>query len=169
MKELLEYEKPSNVTEQIGTEIYPNSKKKNNEKTKSDGIIFNEIRSKNFRNTDKLEIITDEIAEILSNYKENLSLNSLTSLSDTAAKYLSKHNGIHLSLNGLTSLSDTAAGHLSKHSGNLLSLRGLTSLSEIAAEHLSEHEGFLDLAGLTSISKPIAETLSKHKGHVYLN
>jgi len=44
-------------------------------------------------------------------HSKSLLLNGLTSLSDTAAESLSKHEG-DLHLNGLTSLSDTAAEYL---------------------------------------------------------
>ena len=67
----------------------------------------------------------------------------LTLLSDAAAKHLSKHQG-YLDLSGLTKLSDTAAEHLSKHQGDL-ALWGLTTLSDTAAEHLSRYEGDLDV------------------------
>jgi len=44
-----------------------------------------------------------------------------------------------LYLNRLTTLSNTAAEHLSKHEGDLW-LHGLTTLSDNAAESLSKHE-----------------------------
>ena len=67
----------------------------------------------------------------------------MTTLSNTAAKSLSKLKLTELNLNGLTELSDAAAESLSKHKGDL-NLRGLTELSDKAAESFSEYEGEID-------------------------
>jgi len=90
-----------------------------------------------------------------------LTLNGLTSLSDTDAKHLREYKG-HLHLNGLTSLSDVAAESLSKHRGDHLSLDGLTSLSDAAAESISKHKGHISLSGLTSLSDAAAESLTRY-------
>ena len=78
------------------------------------------------------KVITKEIAEKF--LADPIPLDSLTefsSIEDTAAESLSKHEG-YLQLNGLTELSDAAAESLSKHQGDL-NLSGLTELSDAAA------------------------------------
>jgi predicted DNA-binding WGR domain protein len=82
--------------------------------------------------------------------KEDLILDGLTSLSDGAAKALSKCKG-KLYLSGLESLSDSAAEALSNCKGDL-SFSGLKSVGDGAAQSLSKHEGELNLGGLTSLS-----------------
>jgi len=82
--------------------------------------------------------------------KGELILDRLTSLSDGAAKALSKCKG-KLYLSGLESLSDSAAEALSNCKGDL-SFSGLKSLSDVAAEALSKHDGRLDFGNLTSLS-----------------
>jgi TPR repeat protein len=91
----------------------------------------------------------------------------MTSISDSVAESLSKHEGL-LYLNGLTSLSDAVAESLSKHEGGL-HLGGLTELSDAAAESLSKHEGDLYLNGLTSLSGAAAKSLSKHNGEIEID
>ena len=105
--------------------------------------------------------IEDTVAKSLSKHEVSLSLGGLKELSDAAAESLSKHKG-DIELNGLTSLSEAAAESLSKHEGRLY-LDGLTSLSDAAAESLSKHEN-LSLNALTSLSDAAAESLSKHEG-----
>jgi len=140
--------------------------------------------------------LSSVIGAILKNHKGTpLQLSGLTSLSDAAAKILSKHKGwIDLSgltilsdgpdhialveslskqgssicLGSLTELSDAAAESLSKHKDEL-QLPGLTSLSDAAAESLSNHEGkCLTLEGLTILSDAASESLSKYEGWLYL-
>ncbi len=90
--------------------------------------------------------------------KGELILDRLTSLSDGAAKALSKCKG-KLYLSGLESLSDSAAEALSNCKGDL-SFSGLKSLSDAAAKALSKHDGRLNFGNLTS--------LSNSPGHVAL-
>ena len=85
-----------------------------------------------------------------SGFEDDLYLDSLTTLSETAAIGFANIQGV-LSLNGLTALSDAAAEALAKHQGALL-LAGLTALSDVAAEALAEHRGYLYLSGLTTLS-----------------
>ncbi len=117
----------------------------------------------------ELSEISDAAAEMISRYQgEQIALNTLTTLSDTAAKALSKVPG-GLSLDGLKKLSDAAAESLSKHRGDELILSGLTELSDAAAESFSKHKEYLSLDGLTELSDAAAESLSKHKGDLSLN
>ncbi len=74
---------------------------------------------------------------------------------------------ISVVLYGLESLSDAAAKALSKHKGEL-DLGGLKSLSDAVAEALSRHKGDLCLENLESLSDAAAEALSRHKGDWYL-
>ena len=80
--------------------------------------------------------IEDDGAEILAEYKRDISLDGIEELSDAAAESFSKHQG-DLSLGNLTELSDTAAESLSKHQGDL-SLSRLNELSDASAESLSK-------------------------------
>ena len=123
------------------------------------------------RRQDLIEL-SDATAEMLSRYEGDydeyaISLNRLTSLSDTAAKALSMARA-SLCLNGLTKLSDAAIEALSNHQGDELILDGLTELSYAAAESLSKHEEYLSLGGLTELSDAAAESLSKHQGELSL-
>ena len=119
----------------------------------------------------------------------HLHLNELTSLSETAAKYLSQIrlsgwlelNGLtevneevashlssttaFLSLAGVQTLSDEAARNLSQRRGIGLTL-GLTSISDQAAEHLSNVVGSLDLDSLSTLSDEAAESLSRMDGEM---
>ena len=96
-----------------------------------------------------------------------LFLQSLASLTDLSAVYLSKHGG-YLSLRGLKTISDRTAKSLSKHR-DTLHLDGVLQLTEISAEWLAKHKGYLGLSGLTKITVPIALKLSKHQGPLNLN
>lgn len=139
--------------------------------------------------------IEDKAAEILAAQMDqsdydleiHLYLNELTSLSETAAKYLSqirlsgwlKLNGLtevneevashlssttaFLSLAGVKTLSDEAARHLSQRRGIGLTL-GLTSISDQAVEHLSHVIGGLDLDSLSTLSDKAADSLSRLDG-----
>ena len=109
-------------------------------------------------------------AESLGNNEDwsPLELDGLTSLSDTTAESLRKHDG-PLHLDGLRSLSDVAAENLDKHKGDELYLDGLASLSDAATESLSKHKGYLSLSGLTSLSDAVAESLSKHEGRLSMD
>jgi len=99
--------------------------------------------------------------------KEDLILDGLISLSDGAAKALSKYKG-KLNLGRLESLPDSP-GHIALvrklvNLNEILDLQYLTSLSDAAAEVLSNHEGELYLIGLKSLSDTAAEALSNHQG-----
>ncbi len=111
--------------------------------------------------------IDGRLAELLSNYEGQLSLDGLTELSDAVAEALSRHQG-HLSLDGLTGFSDAAAESLSRHEGHV-SLRGLRELSNVATEALSKGKSGVCLDGLTELSDAAAESLSKHEGDLFLN
>ena len=114
-----------------------------------------------------LPSLSDAAAKSLSKYEGNLDLDGLTEISVAAALSLSKHEG-DLSLKGLLELSDSAAKSLGKHTGHLW-LNGITELSDAAAESLSKHEGWLYLDGLTKLTDAAAESHSKHKGGLGLD
>jgi hypothetical protein len=103
--------------------------------------------------------IDEAAAEILSGHDGNLAL-FLRSLSDAAAKALSKHVGL-LVLNFIPELSNAAAESLSQHHGNLY-LKGVGSLSDAAAESLSRHQHNLSMTQLKMISDEAARSLLKH-------
>jgi len=93
-------------------------------------------------------------AEILNSYKagvfieapSSIRLNDFTSITDDAARILSKYHGA-LHLDGLTSISVQAAKHLSAHQA-LLSLKGLKKISKSSAKYLSMHQGVIDTENL---------------------
>jgi hypothetical protein len=93
------------------------------------------------------ELMSDEAAEILSNYEGSLSFSGLTKISQVTAKSLSRSRGRELNLQGLKNLSLEVAEHLSNYKG-ILELSGLTELSDSAAHSLSKHQGHLLLSGL---------------------
>jgi len=121
--------------------------------------------------------IEDKAAEILAAQMDqsdydleiHLYLNELTSLSETAAKYLSQ---IRLSgwleLNGLTEVNEEVASHLSSTTA-FLSLAGVKTLSDEAARNLSQRRGIGLTLGLTSISDQAAEHLSNVVGSLDLD
>ena len=103
--------------------------------------------------------IDEPAAEILSGHNGDL-IFWVRSMSDAAAKALSKHVGL-LVLNFLPELSDSAAESLSKHQGALY-LKGLGSLSDAAAESLSKHQHNLSMTQLQILSDEAARSLLKH-------
>jgi hypothetical protein len=112
--------------------------------------------------------ISVEAADALARRNGNLSLDSVTTLTDAAAAALARHRGGTLSLNGLKTLSDGAAAALAGREGRL-SLNGLTTLSSGAAKALAAHKGdWLFLDGLTTLSDDAAKSLAQHRGVVSL-
>ena len=114
--------------------------------------------------------LSDSLIEFLSTLElkrqriNSLDLNNLESLSDSAAKSLTKFEGSTIELKGLKEITDSAASSLAHFKGDYLTLRGLRKLSDAAAESLSLFTGELDLMGLTELSDTAAESLSKQKG-----
>jgi len=115
-----------------------------------------------------LKFLSDAVAKGLSKYQGHLYLDGLSSLSATAAKYLSLRPAFVLTLSGLSSISNATAEHLSRYRGSLW-LRGLSKLTDSAAESLSKHQDFLNLQGLTELSDSVAESLGKHTGKLELS
>ena len=134
------------------------------------------------------------LAERFANYRGNLYLPKLASVSDGAANALSKHNGnINLrgiknlldsnghialakrfvnkvnclDLGGLNNLGDEIAQVIATHRGEII-LSGLNNLSDGAARALANHNGDLILSGLTSISVNAATSLANHLGNLWL-
>ena len=107
--------------------------------------------------------ITEDEAKALGKSEVySLYLDSLTSISEKAAKALANYNGADLSLKGLTSITEDEAKALGKFKVNNLYLDGLTSISEKAAKALANFNGQnISLKGLTTISQPVAHNLSK--------
>ena len=118
-------------------------------------------------NLNGLKRLNESAAEAFCKHNGDLHFWSLESLSDAAAEALSKHKGV-LKLSGLESLSDGAAEALGKHEGGL-GLSGLMSLSDTAAKALSKYAGEwrLELCSLKSLSVPAAKALSNHNGELY--
>ena len=114
--------------------------------------------------------LSDSLIEFLSTLElkreriGSLDLNNFESLSDSAAKSLTKFEGSTIELKGLKEITDSAASSLAHFKGDYLTLRGLRKLSDAAAESLSLFTGELDLMGLTELSDTAAESLSKQKG-----
>ena len=96
---------------------------------------------------------------------EQMMKQELIELSDAAAEMISRYEGEQIELNSLTTLSDTAAKALAKVTGSL-SLNGLTGLSDAAAEALSKHMADLSLDGLNGISDTAAISLTNYKGEI---
>ncbi len=83
-----------------------------------------------------LTSLSDEAAEALSKVDAgNLHLSSLTSISDAAIEHLSHFKGL-LGLDKLKSITDEAARSLSKHRN--VSLSGLEEMSDTAARYFAE-------------------------------
>ena len=82
-------------------------------------LLWQEIAAGNFENHRKITFLTPRVAQLLSTHKGDLSLNGITTLSDTAAQALAAHKGRYLYLRGITTLSDTAAQALAKHQGTI--------------------------------------------------
>ena len=119
-----------------------------------------------------LKSLSDGAAKALSKYKGKLNLGRLESLPDSPGHIALVRKLVNLNeildLQYLTSLSDAAAEVLSNHEGELY-LIGLKSLSDTAAEALSNHQGgLLCLDGLTSLSDAAAEAFGKHMGALVL-
>ena len=118
--------------------------------------------------------VSDSLAKIICRFKTfSLWLIGVKSLSDSAAKSLSKFKG-HLVLNELETISDSP-GHLalakklSKAPKDCdLNLNGLKNLSESIAKVLIKYKGELCLCGLKSVSDKVANILST-KPNVWLD
>ena len=114
---------------------------------------------------ESLTSLSDEAAEFVSRYEPESDLNfhNLTELSDAAAESLGKYKGYSLSFDSITSLSAAAAeslGHPVDTYRENLYLNGLTSLPEAVAEGFRHLEAELHLNGLTSLSAEAAEALN---------
>lgn len=117
---------------------------------------------------ERLETISDAIAESLAKHSRHLDLDGLTTLSDKQAEWLGSHRGGHLYLNGLSVLSDKQAQSLAKYRGGL-SLKGLTTISNSQAESFGNHSGDeLRLNGIGILSDEQARSLSRHRGRLEL-
>ena len=131
-------------------------------------LLWKEIEAGNFKNHRKITFLTPRVAQLLSAYKETLSLPGITTLSDTVAQALAKHQG-YLILPGLTTLTTTTAQALATHKGGYLSLNALTTLSDTVAVALAKHQGFLHLPSITTLSTTTAQALAKHQGTIHCN
>jgi len=106
----------------------------------------------------------------LAQFEHPLSLGAITELSDLLAAILSQTRSISLSLDGVTTLSDTAAELFSTiHPDATLSLCGLTQISDTAAKHFASFRGDeLYLNGIRTVSDVAAFSLAKCMSDVYL-
>lgn len=75
-----------------------------------------------------------ELAEVICNFKGNLSLNGLTQISERESDFLSKHNGI-LHLNKIQLLTEDSCKMIANHKG-ILYLKGLGQTSPKGTEYL---------------------------------
>ena len=127
------------------------------------------------------EEIEDAAAELLSKRRGKLFLDGLTTLSDTAAAWLSEFEGAYLSLYGLTDLTTKAARSLAKARANeltwgdevpekcheiLRTFKRKTLTEELAAEIVCDGEENLD--DFSSIEDGAAQILSEVDWSLYL-
>jgi hypothetical protein len=138
------------------------------EKIEIERSMAEELKNGNFKNTNKLTSLNNELIELLVKYDGPIELDGLKSITPEEAEKLSLHKGSIL-LNGLKSISDKIAEFLSKHEEGYIFLNGLTDLSDEAAYFLSRNsggsKGGIELLGLKSISnKAIKEYIMKPEG-----
>jgi predicted DNA-binding WGR domain protein len=135
--------------------------------------LFNFEKLKKDLDFEGLKSLSDGAAKALSKYKGKLNLCRLESLPDSPghialAEKLASQVGGYLSFYNMTSLSDAAVKALSNYKGWLI-FYNVTSLSDAAAAFLSKHDGELEINGLYILSDVGAESLSKHKGKLHIN
>jgi hypothetical protein len=111
----------------------------------------------------RLKALPDASAAIVAKAQCGLSLENISTLTETAARSLCEHEG-HLGLNGLLALPDAVAEGLSGHRG-WLSLRSVKSLSEKAARSFLRTRGMLALENV-ALDDRQAELLSDCKCRV---
>ena len=102
--------------------------------------------------------ISEDTAKALSTNTGHLCLTSLELLTPEIARILSTKKG-RLDFDALSELSASTAAAFSE--ANDLGFGGLTALSVEAATALSKHKGMLALQGLESLSLDVAECLAK--------
>lgn len=130
-------------------------------------------RRDEFLNLRSLKALPIEVAKTLAQHRGNvaskgLNLESLTRISDEAAKAILPLSGDFLCLEGLTTLSTETAKTLAQHKGHL-DLGGLSTLTAEAAKALATHKGSLILSGLTTLSDEAAKALARHDGDITLS
>lgn len=104
---------------------------------------------------------------------QELSLDSVTSLSAQTSECFRSWRGSSLSLNGLTELSPQAAEHLSQWNYNsqrgVLSLNGLTELTSTTAKFLTRWQGKdLFLQGLITVPDNVQPYFNRFSGTIHL-
>jgi len=121
----------------------------------------------NVRSMPGLTAISDEAAKLLLP-KIGGNLPVLKTLSPEVAKVLAKARG-HLVLDSLTSLSDAAAKALTENAQNRgnLYLGGLRTITPDAARAICRREGDLYLNGITTIPDEVLKALAEHKSPGY--
>ena len=120
-------------------------------------------RHKGDLSLDGLTALSPAAAQAIASCDGNLSLGGLTMLSDETAETLALHRtkGKILSLNGLTTLSETGAQALARYPGNWLRINGLTTLSAGTARALLQRRGRTQfLGGLTRLDVETARVLA---------
>ena len=129
-----------------------------------DKVIENLICTGNFERVGELSGISPRTAGCLARMKGSaLFLNSVTSLSSTAAKPLLQWDGNWLCLNGLKKLSAATAQLLFSWPGNWLSLNSLEELPPEQAKLLLKWEGQqLELMGLKYIPNQTTQKTLKY-------
>ena len=141
------------------------------EKIKSPGFFKEDLGS---ISTGTLASITNQQAKSLFLIEPtswlSFQFGSLTSITDSQAKIFGQLYGTMLTLDGLTSLTDSQAASLSQFGGKLvgkrLSLNSLTSLTDSQAESLAKFSGVLSLNGLKVLTNSQARSFGAYKGIV---
>jgi len=137
--------------------------------------IAKEICSGNFGRVAELNTISEDAAKCLSRMnRSDLILNKLTTLTPTAAKYLFQWQGNWICLNGFKKLPPSVAKYLFHWGGDWISLNGLIDFPPQLAAYLLDWKGRqLELTGLKSgIAKNSIELLvqwEKSGGKLYVS
>jgi len=107
--------------------------------------------------------ITPAIAEVLAEFRGEMLILGLKSLSPEVAAALAKSQAATVWLHSVTSVSPEAAGAIATLPGDLF-LTGLTDLDSVPlAEKLAAQPGALSFPYLTTISPEIADALTKNQ------
>jgi len=118
-----------------------------------------------------IDVSESALINLFTNFKGHLiRLNSIKHLSEAVAEAISNYR-YEVFLDGIESLSEKSSYLLSIKPGltrnNRISLNGLKKINADVAENLSRFSGGLHLEGLSELSKEVTEKLSNYKGTYY--
>jgi hypothetical protein len=118
-----------------------------------------------------IDVSEGALINLFTNFKGHLiRLNSIKHISDSVAEAISNYR-YEVFLDGIETLSEKASYLLSIKPGltrnNRISLNGLKKINAEVAENLSRFSGGLHLEGLSELSKEVTEKLSNYKGTYY--